>query len=438
MEDGDNDSLSAGNAHRRLLFLSQLSQGVDGSQRGNPLVSETSIDKSLDVRLLSQMDFFTPAFTQENSSQFAESVRDSNENSFIYGETPQKKAHQGARSLFKRKAGIDLSQPEAKRDNLFSCTQEESDMTVATLPVPETNPFLHLPEDVESRLKKLEEKRDLSILDESRISRYQRDFKELEILGKGASSTVTLCKHRIDGCYYAVKQIPLSGTPAKRSATLRKAMREVQLASVLSEAPHTVRYFGCWREEDCFFIQLESSFHGSVSKFVERSRLTEEDVGELLWQVAGALQWLHGRGFAHLDVKPDNILIMRRRGTGERKSAWSFKLSDFGLTCQVDTQTLTEGDARYLPPELLTRETAMKADVFALGVTVIHLLSPRAATERKEFFASVRSGKIPNECRISPHLRMLVREMINGSVEDRLTMEQVVHHAYFESGRNRK
>ena len=54
-------------------------------------------------------------------------------------------------------------------------------MTVATLPVPETNPFLRLPEDVECRLKKLEEKRDLSILDESRISRYQRDFKELEV-----------------------------------------------------------------------------------------------------------------------------------------------------------------------------------------------------------------------------------------------------------------
>ena len=54
-------------------------------------------------------------------------------------------------------------------------------MTVATLPVPETNPFLRLPEDVECYLKKLVEKRDLSILDESRISRYQRDFKELEV-----------------------------------------------------------------------------------------------------------------------------------------------------------------------------------------------------------------------------------------------------------------
>lgn len=54
-------------------------------------------------------------------------------------------------------------------------------------------------------------------------------------------------------------------------------------------------------------------------------------MGELLWQMASSLQWLHGRGFAHLDVKPDNILIMRRRAAGERKSEWSFKLSDFGL-----------------------------------------------------------------------------------------------------------
>lgn len=75
----------------------------------------------------------------------------------------------------------DLSQSDAKRGNLFSCTQEENEMTVTTLPVPENNPFLHLPEDVDCHLKELVEKRDLSILDESRISRYQHDFKELEV-----------------------------------------------------------------------------------------------------------------------------------------------------------------------------------------------------------------------------------------------------------------
>ncbi|KNB45922.1 WEE1-like protein kinase [Blastocystis sp. subtype 4] len=429
MDDGDSENYLNGNVNRRLIFSSQLSQGMESSQRGNPIISENSIEKSLDVRLLSQMDFYTPAFTEDASSQLFESVRDSNENSFIYGETPQKTPRQGARSLFKRKIGMDLTQPESKKMNMIPLAQQEDErMTVATLPAPEENPYLLLPDDLNAALQKLLEKRDFSILDESRITRYQREFKELQRLGKGISSTVTLCKHRLDGCYYAIKQIGLS-----------EAMKEVQLLSVMSwdpnEAPHVIRYFGCWKEDDYFFIQLEYGFYGSVSKFAERvfvslvpdfkNRFTEEDIGELLWQISNALLWLHSHGYAHLDVKPDNILILHKREAGDKKSEWNFKLTDFGLTCKVDNEIPSEGDCRYLPPEILTRDSAFKADVFALGVTVIHLLSPRTCVEKKEFFANVRSGRIPNEC----------REMINVSVADRFTMDQVVHHVYFDSYR---
>ena len=52
--------------------------------------------------------------------------------------------------------------------------------------------------------------------------------------------------------------------------------------------------------------------------------MNEEDIKVLLAQIGSALLWLHNRGFAHMDVKPDNILIVRR-------SDWCFKLSDFGL-----------------------------------------------------------------------------------------------------------
>ena len=61
MDDGDSENYLIGNVNRRLIFSSQLSQGVESSQRGNPIISQNSIDKSLDVRLLSQMDFYTPA-----------------------------------------------------------------------------------------------------------------------------------------------------------------------------------------------------------------------------------------------------------------------------------------------------------------------------------------------------------------------------------------
>ena len=61
MDEEDSQNYLLGNANRRLLFSSQLSQGVENSQPTNPLLNENSIDRSLDVRLLSQMDFFTPA-----------------------------------------------------------------------------------------------------------------------------------------------------------------------------------------------------------------------------------------------------------------------------------------------------------------------------------------------------------------------------------------
>ena len=59
--------------------------------------------------------------------------------------------------------------------------QEDERMTIATLSAPEENPYLLLPDDLNAALQKLLEKREFSILDESRITRYQRDFKELQV-----------------------------------------------------------------------------------------------------------------------------------------------------------------------------------------------------------------------------------------------------------------
>ena len=61
MDDRDSQNYLFGNVNRRLLFSSQLSQGVESSQTVIPPNNENSIDKSLDVRMLSQLDFFTPA-----------------------------------------------------------------------------------------------------------------------------------------------------------------------------------------------------------------------------------------------------------------------------------------------------------------------------------------------------------------------------------------
>ena len=61
-------------------------------------------------------------------------------------------------------------------------------------------------------------------------------------------------------------------------------------------------------------------------------------------QMAAALQHLHDRGIAHLDVKPDNI-FEATQGSG------TYKLGDFGLARPMQTMHSSavisgEGDCR--------------------------------------------------------------------------------------------
>ena len=60
----------------------------------------------------------------------------------------------------------------------------------------------------------------------------------------------------------------------------------------------------------------------------------------LLAQMASALQHIHDLGYAHLDLKPENIF----RATNSNNT---YKLGDFGLATQRDgSRGGAEGDAR--------------------------------------------------------------------------------------------
>lgn len=73
-----------------------------------------------------------------------------------------------------------MQHSEIKKMNLFPATER---IALATLQAPDENKYLSLPEDINSNLQKLLQKPDFTVLDETRISRYQRDFKELQVGG---------------------------------------------------------------------------------------------------------------------------------------------------------------------------------------------------------------------------------------------------------------
>lgn len=96
----------------------------------------------------------------------------------------------------------------------------------------------------------------------------------------------------------------------------------------------------------------------------------------LIKQVVKNVHYLHGINIAHLDLKPDNIII---------RDDFSTSLIDFGHshpTGEKINKTYI-GTIKYLPPEIVELKASMtekknfspeKADIFTLGLTLYMLM----------------------------------------------------------------
>lgn len=123
-------------------------------------------------------------------------------------------------------------------------------------------------------------------------------------------------------------------------------------------------------------------------------------------QIAKALHFIHERGIAHLDVKPDNIYV--KNGV--------YKLGDFGCATLLNgSLPIEEGDARYMPQEILNEQYDHldKVDIFSLGVTMYELVRGSALPESGLQFFNLKEGRLPLLPGHSLQFQNLVKVYIN-------------------------
>jgi eukaryotic-like serine/threonine-protein kinase len=147
----------------------------------------------------------------------------------------------------------------------------------------------------------------------------------------------------------------------------RRARREAKALSSL-EHPNIVRCFGV---HEPVYVLMEYLEGRSLSDFIHQrpeGRLSVSDSIRVAIHLGAALEHIHGKGFLHLDVKPDNIMVVHGRPV----------LFDFGSLRVQDAarpQQVHGTDPYIAPEEWLLEQTGPSADVFSLGVTLYEMLT---------------------------------------------------------------
>jgi tetratricopeptide (TPR) repeat protein len=112
---------------------------------------------------------------------------------------------------------------------------------------------------------------------------------------------------------------------------------------------------------------------GLIEKAPERRLPIEQAVG-IAKAICRGLEYAHGKGIIHRDIKPGNVWLSAD-GTA--------KIGDFGLAVAVDLPRLTQsgmmvGTVTYMPPEqAMGGKVTAKADLYSLGAMLYEMVTGR-------------------------------------------------------------
>jgi len=207
-------------------------------------------------------------------------------------------------------------------------------------------------------------------------------YRVLRPLGEGATSEVFLARDEFHQRDVAIKRVRSS--VGRSAAELHFASRffaaEAALVGKLNH-PNVVQILDAVNDPSGSYLVMEYVPGVTLRNFSRPDRLLPlEQVVEIGFKCAMALDYVWRQGLIHRDVKPANILAVT-----DGEDVIDVKISDFGSVLNLDadcTQIHRVGSLAYMSPEQLDGSTLdCRADIYSLGAVLYHLIAGKPPFE---------------------------------------------------------
>ncbi|VDK80298.1 unnamed protein product [Litomosoides sigmodontis] len=256
-----------------------------------------------------------------------------------------------------------------------------------------------------------------------------------QTLGSGQFGTVYAGVHRQSGREIAVKVIAKDRFSKKSAAGVETLRSEV---AILQSINHRgiIKLESMFETKDKIFVVMEKMNGDMLEMILSQAagRLDERVTKFLIMQILCALRYLHSKGIAHCDLKPENVLL------SDLVDAFpQTKLCDFGYARFIGDAQFRKtivGTPAYLAPEVLQKRGYNKSlDMWSVGVIIYVTLSGTFPfNDGEEIAEQIQNAAFmfPTEPwqRISREAIDLIQRLLKVKIEERLSIDECMKHEW--------
>ncbi|XP_059080756.1 death-associated protein kinase 1-like isoform X2 [Tigriopus californicus] len=270
-----------------------------------------------------------------------------------------------------------------------------------------------------------------------RTEPFEDFYEQYEEIGSGQFAVVFRVIEKSTRNEYAAKFIKKKRLETSRRGVAREDIQKE--IHILAEMEHVnvIYLHQVYDTSHHVILVLELLRGGELFDFIsEKERLSEEEASNFIKQILEGLKHMHSKYIAHLDLKPENIML-------KTENSPLLKLIDFGLSRKIKPgEELREmlGTPEFVSPEVVNFEPiSLNTDMWSIGVITYILLSgasPFLGDTQQETYANIVACDYEFDeeffSQTSDLAKDFIRKLFVFEQRKRATVEECLNHPWIK------